>query len=302
MNARNHAEEPRPQVTVVGAGTMGAAMARRLLGAGMDVGVWARHPSSTMPLVALGATTYESVADAVAEAGVVITMLPTAEAISDVMFDGGALRAMAPESIWVQMATIGVEATEGLASRSLDERPDVAFVDAPVSGSREPAENGMLLILASGPERARKTLDAVFGVLGRDTLWLGAAGAGSRMKLVLNTWLAFQTEGAAESAALAERLGVPTTALFAALRDNPLASPYALAKLTRMVEQDFSADFALDWALKDLDLVAADAGGEIAPVAGAIADRWRGLVRNGSSGLDVSAARQGLGEAAPAVH
>jgi 3-hydroxyisobutyrate dehydrogenase len=164
-----------------------------------------------------------------------------------------------------------------------------------MSGSRDPAEKGQLLILASGPQRVAQLLQPVFGVLGRATLWLGPAGTGSAMKLVLNTWLAFQTEGAAEAAALAERLGLPTTALFAALRDNPLASPYALGKLARMVEQDYHADFALDWALKDLDLVASAAGGGITPIAADIADRWRGLVREGSSGLDVSAARQGLG-------
>jgi 3-hydroxyisobutyrate dehydrogenase-like beta-hydroxyacid dehydrogenase len=115
------------------------------------------------------------------------------------------------------------------------------------------------------------------------------------MKLVLNTWLAFQTEGAAESAALAEHLGVSTPTLFAALRNNPLASPYALSKLARMIDQDYQADFSLDWALKDLDLVASAAGPEVAPVAAAIADRWRALVHEGASGLDVSAARRGLG-------
>jgi len=101
---------------------------------------------------------------------------------------------------------------------------------------------------------------------------------------------------AAEAAALAERLGVSTTALFAALRDNPLASPYALNKLCRMVEEDYHADFSLDWARKDLDLAASAGGAGVAPVAGTIAERWRGLVDAGSSGLDVSAARQGLGD------
>jgi 3-hydroxyisobutyrate dehydrogenase len=253
-----------------------------------------------MPLVDLGATAYEKAADAVLDADVVITMLPTAEATADVMFGGLALRAMPATSIWVQMATIGVEATERLVTETLTRRPGVTFVDAPVSGSRDPAEAGQLLILASGPQRVARTLQPVFDVLGRSTLWLGRAGAGSRMKLVLNTWLAFQTEGAAEAAALAERLGVPTPSLFDALRDNPLATPYARSKLTRMVEQDYHADFALDWALKDLDLVAADAGAGVAPVASAIADRWRGLLRDGSSGLDVSAARNGLGRVEPA--
>jgi 3-hydroxyisobutyrate dehydrogenase len=174
-------------------------------------------------------------------------------------------------------------------------RPDVVFVDAPVSGSKVPAESGQLLILASGPETtAAEALEPVFGALGRATLWLGPAGAGSRIKLILNTWLAFQTEGAAEAAALAEHLGVPTTALLAALQGNPLASGYALAKLTKMVEGDFRPEFSLEWALKDLDLVASDVGTGVAPVAAALADRWRGLVRSGSGDLDVSAAGKGL--------
>ena len=226
-------------------------------------------------------------------------MLPTAEATPQVMFEGSALSEMEPDAIWVQMATIGVGATERLATEIATRRADVIFVDAPVSGSREPEENGQLLILASGPEGAATSLEHVFDILGRATLWLGEAGAGSRMKLVLNTWLAFQTEGAAEAAALAERLGVPAPALFEALGGNPLASPYALAKLSRMVDQDYHADFALDCALKDLDLVASHAGTESTPVAAAIAERWRDLVRGGSSGLDVSAARLGLGKASP---
>jgi len=296
MSDSTRRTEQMPKVAVIGTGTMGSAMAQRLIGAGMDVGVWARHRSSTTELVDRGATAFESAADAVKQADVVITMLPTADATEEVMFTGNGLSAMRQGSVWVQMATIGVGRTEGLAERTRTHRPDIVFVDAPVSGSRAPAESGQLLILASGPDAAATTLGPVFGVLGRATLWLGPAGTGSRMKLVLNTWLAFQTEGAAESAALAANLGVPTQALFTALRDNPLASPYALSKLTKMVDNDFHADFALDWALKDLDLVASDAAPGVAPIAAAIADRWRGLVQDGSSGLDVSAARRGLGQ------
>jgi 3-hydroxyisobutyrate dehydrogenase len=138
----------------------------------------------------------------------------------------------------------------------------------------------------------------VFAALARATLWLGPAGAGSALKLVLNTWLAFQAEGAAEAASLAERVGVPASALFAALGDSPLASPYALGKLSRMVERDYHPDFSLDLALKDLDLAAAAAGTGVVPIASAIADRWREVIHNGSSGLDVSAARNGLGPVA----
>jgi 3-hydroxyisobutyrate dehydrogenase len=288
--------EALPRVAMIGSGTMGAAMALRLLGAGMQVDVWSRHATSTHPLVSAGATGYDEAAGAVKSADIVITMLPTADITTDVMVGGHVLGAMPPESIWVQMATIGAEATERLATETARLRPDVTFVDAPVSGSRGPAEEGHLLILASGPPIAAELLQPVFAVLGRATLWLGGAGAGSRMKLVLNTWLAFQVEGAAEVAALATHLGVPAAGLMDALRGNPLASPYALGKLAKMLEEDDHPDFALDLALKDLDLATAEAGASVVPLAVAIADRWRDLVRNGSSGLDVSAARIGLGQ------
>jgi 3-hydroxyisobutyrate dehydrogenase len=117
------------------------------------------------------------------------------------------------------------------------------------------------------------------------------------MKLVLNTWLAFQVEGAAEVAALAARLGVEAPGLMDALRGNPLASPYALGKLAKMLEKDDRADFSIDLALKDLDLATSESGDTVLPIAAAIAERWRGLVRSGSSGLDVSAARRGLASA-----
>jgi 3-hydroxyisobutyrate dehydrogenase len=275
-------------------------MAMRLLGAGMKVDVWSRHAASTTPLVGAGAVAHDEASDGVKQADVVITMLPTAEITSDVMIGGEVLRAMPAKSIWVQMATIGATATERLFTETRTSRPDVAFVDAPVSGSREPAQQGQLLILASGPPGASELLEPVFEVLGRATLWLGPAGAGSRMKLVLNTWLAFQVEGAAEVAALAGHLGVDPPGLMDALRGNPLASPYALVKLAKMFEQDDHADFSLDLALKDLDLATSEAGAGVAPLAATIAERWRGLVRNGSSGLDVSAARKGLGPEAPA--
>ena len=292
---QNSENTARPRVAVIGAGTMGGAMASRLLASGLGVAGWARHPESTAGLLELGATGHSSAADAVAEADVVLTTLPTLEATRSVMFDASVLDAMRPGTTWAQMATIGVAATEQLYGETVSRRPDVIFVDAPVSGSRQPAESGQLLILASGAEPTTGFLEPVFAALGKATLWLGPVGAGSRMKLVMNTWLAFQTEGAAESAALAERLDIDPAFLFEALRDSPMASPYAVAKLTKMVREDYGADFALDWALKDLDLVASDGGAEAAPVAMVIAERWRQLVADGASGLDVSAARRGLG-------
>jgi 3-hydroxyisobutyrate dehydrogenase len=292
-----------PRVAVIGAGTMGGAMATRLLMAHFDVDVWSHHQASTSHLVDLGATSYAEVNEAVAKADVVVTVLPSADVTVEVMFDAKGLESMRDGAVWVQMATIGAVATQNIAERVGALRADVAFIDAPVSGSRGPAESGQLLILASGDQRRAPLLESVFEVVGKRTMWLGPVGAGSRMKLILNTWLAFQIEGAAEAAALATRLNTDPQMLLEALHDSPLASPYAVAKLQKIISEDFRADFSLDWALKDLELVGTDAGVDVAPIGAVIAQRWRHLVQSGASGLDVSAAALGLGQTArQAIH
>jgi 3-hydroxyisobutyrate dehydrogenase len=217
------------------------------------------------------------------------------------MLRQGTLDHLRPGAVWAQMGTIGLEATEQLAAEVIRRRPGIAFVDAPVSGSREPARSGRLLILASGPDQARSTLTPVFGALGQRTLWLGAAGTGSRLKLVLNTWLAFEIEAVAEVSALADGLGISGSALVDAVSGGPLASTTAMAKLARMESGDYSPDFSLEWALKDLDLATTSAGTTVIPVAGTIAERWRRLVSQGYGRLDISAARLGLDASRPHV-
>jgi 3-hydroxyisobutyrate dehydrogenase len=296
------AAEPGPRsVAVIGTGTMGAAIARRLLSTGMSVAVWDRSPQSTVALAELGATAFDDPRDAVAVASVVLTLLPTADAVTEVMIGRGVVDALAWQAVWAQMGTVGVEAIEDLDARVRERRPDVLFVDAPVSGSRGPAESGELLVLASGPEGAPPRLRPVFDAIGRATMWLGTAGTGSRMKLVLNTWLAFEVEAAAESAALATRLGIDPRLLADALDGNPVASPLAAAKLSKIQSAGYRADFSLEWALKDLELMRESVGSRYAPIALAIADRWQLLVDRGFGHLDVSAARLGLGEELPAA-
>ena len=283
-----------PTVAVIGTGTMGSAITRRLIQRGFAVDVWNRSPRSAVALAELGASAFVHAADAVADAPVVLTLLPTAEAVNEVMLGAGLLDALRPGSVWVQMGTIGAEPTEQLDAAVQARRPDVLFVDAPVSGSRQPAESGQLLILASGPDPVRATVRPVFDAIGRRTLWVGPAGTGSRLKLVLNTWLAFEVEAAAEAAAVASALGIAPGVLADAVNGNPVASPLATAKLAKIETADDEPDFPFAWALKDLDLMRAAVDTGHAPVAAAIADRWRGLVEGGLGALDVSAARHGL--------
>jgi 3-hydroxyisobutyrate dehydrogenase len=291
------AEEYAPgagRVAVLGLGTMGAGMARSLLRAGLPVDVWNRTPERAAVLAEAGAVAHTDPASAVAHAGVVITMLSDAAAVRAVALDAGMLAAMAPGAVWAQMATIGVAGTGELAAIAAAQRPDVMFVDAPVSGTRAPAEAGELLILASGPEAARPLLEPAFGAVGQATRWLGEAGAGSRLKLVTNTWLMFLIEGAAEVMALADTVGVDRSEVLNLLGTGRMASPVAAGKARKMDSGDDSPDFALEWAVKDMGLALDAAPGRSLDVLAALRDRWQRLVDQGLGGRDTSAARHGL--------
>jgi 3-hydroxyisobutyrate dehydrogenase len=281
------------RTAVLGTGIMGSAMARNLAAAGLRTTVWDRSPGATAPLAQAGALVAASPGEAVRDADVVITMLPTAEVAGAVMFDGGAAQGLADGAVWAQMGTIGLAATADFGRRLAELRPGAMFVDAPVSGSKGPAQAGQLLILASGPPAAAAVLDPVFSVLGRRTVWLGEAGQGSAMKLAVNAYMSILIEGVAEAMELAGRLGIDAARLAECIEGGPLDAPIADAKLHKMQAGDFAPEFPLAWALKDVDLATA-AAGEL-PLLDALSRQWHAAVDAGHGREDVSAARLALG-------
>jgi 3-hydroxyisobutyrate dehydrogenase len=297
MTSDPHAAPERGTIAVLGTGIMGSAMVRNLVAAGLRTTVWDRSPEATAPLAAAGAVAAASVPGAIRDARVVITMLPDADAVESVMFADGP-PPFAPRAVWAQMGTIGVTATSGLASRLGRARPDVMFVDAPVSGSKGPAEAGQLLILASGPAAAEPVMAPAFAAIGRKTVWLGAVGQGSRMKLVVNSYLSFLIEGVAEALELGQRLGIDPAALDAVLEGGPLDAPLADAKLHKIASGDFTPEFPLEWALKDVDLAIAAGHGASLPMLAALSRQWHSAVEAGYGRNDVSAASLALGEPA----
>jgi 3-hydroxyisobutyrate dehydrogenase len=253
--------------------------------------VWDQSPSATGTLADAGAVVAASARDAVCDAGVVITMLPTADVVESVIFDGGVADAFADGCVWVQMGTIGVEATLRVRDRLAAIRPGVMFVDAPVSGSKGPAEQGQLLILAAGPAAAADAVAPVFDAIGRKTVWLGEAGKGSQVKLVVNAYMSILIEGMAETMELADRLGIGHQQLADVIEGGPLDSPIARAKFHKMDERDFAAEFPLEWALKDVDLAIGAARGTTPPLLAALSHQWHTAVAAGHGRQDVSAAR-----------
>jgi 3-hydroxyisobutyrate dehydrogenase len=275
-------------VALLGTGIMGSAMARSMLRAGLTVRVWNRTPDSTRPLVEAGARAAGDPAGAVRDADVVLTMLTDARAVLDVM--DAAAPGLSAGQIWAQVSTVGVRGQDRLAGWAREH--DLVFVDAPVQGTRQPAEAGQLMVLASGPDEAREPLRPVFEAIGGDVRWVGPAGAGSRLKMATNSYLLTLTNGAAEALALTEGLGLDPRLLLDTLRSGPLDSPYLQMKGSAMVDRAFSpASFAAGNAAKDAGLVleAADEAGLRLDVARAGAERYRRAVDLGHGEEDLAA-------------
>ena len=278
----------REPVAVLGIGSMGHGMAASALRAGIPTIVWNRRMEATRDLAELGAQVAGTAAEAVRQAAIVVTMVTDADAVLSIARDQGMLAALAPGAIWAQMSTIGVAGIDRVAAMAGVERPDVMLLDAPVSGSKDPAERGQLTIFASGPGEARERVAPLFDALGQRTIWVGETGAGTRLKLVNNTWLAFATEAVAVSVALGRRLGLETETVVDALGGSPLVSPWQAAKLQRIADGEFAAQFALALALKDVRLAMQAAGEDQFAALACLADEWQQAVDQGLGGQDLT--------------
>jgi 3-hydroxyisobutyrate dehydrogenase len=232
-------------------GTMGLGMAPHLARAGFEVHAWNRTPEKAQPLERDGITLADSPAEAATGAEVVITMLSAEDAVLEAI--DGVLERLASSALWIQMSTIGISGFERCAE--VAQAAGVALVDAPVLGTKQPAEKGELIVLASGPSDAQERCAPIFEAVGKRTLWLGEAGAGSRLKVVTNSWIVALVEGLAETIALAEGIGVDPAKFLDAIDGGPLDSAYAQMKGRAMIDRSFDPAFKLSLATKDAGLV-----------------------------------------------
>lgn len=278
-----------PTVALLGTGIMGAGMGHNILAVGLGLRVWNRSPDRARPLADAGAVAAADPAEAVRGADVIVTMLGDGHHVLAVMEQAaGGLR---DGQVWAQMTTVGVDQHDLLA---LADRHGLLLVDAPVVGTRQPAEQGQLLVLAAGPPAARVVVEPVFDAVGRATRWLGddaAGAAASRLKLVVNSWVLAVTAAAAESVALARGIGVDPQDFLDTVSGGPLDLPYLQAKAAAILAEDWTPSFSVDNAAKDADLiVAAGAGAGVAlDVAAAAAARLHRASAAGHGGDDMAA-------------
>ncbi len=286
-------ETPSLTVAVLGTGIMGAAMARNLARSGHTVRVWNRTRAKAEPLAIEGGIMLaDTPADAVRDADVVLTMLYDGDAVREVVREAApALRAGAA---WVQSTTAGVDAIAELGS--LAEELGLVFFDAPVLGTRQPAEAGQLLVLAAGPAEHRAAVVPVLDAVGARTVWTGeegGAGSATRLKLVANSWVLAVTNATGEVLALAQALGVEPQNFFDAIEGGPLDMGYLRAKAGLILNDGLTpASFAVSTAAKDARLIveAGERNGVRLDVAAASAERFRRAAEQGHGDEDMAAA------------
>lgn len=270
---------------------MGAGMGHNILAAGLPLRVWNRSAGKARPLVDAGASAAQDPADAVRGADVVVTMLGDADDVRAVMEQ--AADGLARGQVWLQTTTVGVEPLTGLLP--IARQHGLTFLDAPVLGTRQPAETGALTLFVAGDPDARATVDPVLDAVGRRTVWVADTADGaaaSRLKIVANSWVLAVTAATGETISLAQGLGVDPQAFLDAVAGGPLDLPYLQAKAKVILDDDYAPNFTVDNAAKDAGLIvdAGEGAGLTLDVAAAVRERMRRASRRGHGGDDMAAA------------
>lgn len=287
-----------PRIGFIGLGIMGRAMAMSLVKAGFKVSVYNRTRRRTMEFADIGCEVASTPRALAKMSDTVITMVSDQTALEAVM-EGpeGVFSAFSGGGTLVNMCTISPAYTAALAKKCFI--AGVVFLDCPVSGSKGAAENGQLVILAGGEKSAVGKFSPVLKAMGRAVVYAGPAPAGTALKLCVNLIVAQLTTALAESAALAQALGIAPELIFETLSLNPaLNCGYFDLKKDNILKKDFPPAFPLKHMLKDARLMLAEAAGKklSLPVTAAVESLLEKSYNSGYGDKDLSVVLRNLTE------
>jgi 3-hydroxyisobutyrate dehydrogenase-like beta-hydroxyacid dehydrogenase len=283
------------KIGFIGLGIMGEPMAANILKAGHALMVYNRTPEKTDILADKGALTASTPAELAAWADIIILMLTGPEAIDAVLYSENGILSVNPAGkTLVNMSTVSPEYTTNIA-RCLTPG-DITLIDAPVSGSKKPATDGTLIILAGGPRQAVSALEPLLLTMGRKVVYCGEAGQGSAMKMTVNLLLGVMIAGLAETVNLARRLHLDMDLVLDTILAGPLGCPIFNLKKDMLRQDDFPVQFPLKHMTKDLRFVlqTADAAGAAVPATHAAFQLYRQGVGLGNGDLDFAAVQKSL--------
>ena len=279
------------KIGFIGLGIMGAGMVGNLLKNRVDVVVHNRTPEKGEPLVARGAKWGEKPGDVAGD--IVFTMLAHPDAVTSMALgENGFLSQMEPGTVWVDCSTVHPRFSKEMASEAAE--GNIAFIDAPVTGTKPQAENAQLVFYAGGSADSIASCKPYFDMMGRKVIHVGEQGMGSSIKVVINSILAAAIAVFSESVALGRALGLSQEMLFETLIGGPVTAPFIANKRDKMTNGNYSAQFPLQWMYKDLLMMLEAAGdtGVSAPLATAARDVYQAAIHEGFGDMDFSAIYQ----------
>ncbi len=242
-------------VTFIGMGVMGSAMANNLLNNDVKLTIWNRTKEKAEPLINKGAVYKGSAHEAVEDADIVFSMLTDPEAVEEVaLSETGFLQSMKPGALWVDSSTVNPSFSK--KANQLAMKEEIRFVDAPVAGSKGPAQQGELVFLVGGEKQDVEEAAPYFDYMGKKHIHVGPNSQGTSFKMVVNLMLASNMAAFAEGMILGERLGLSKDFLLDTLPGMPVSAPFLQMKAGKVKEDNYEEEFALKNMHKDLHLAA----------------------------------------------
>jgi 3-hydroxyisobutyrate dehydrogenase-like beta-hydroxyacid dehydrogenase len=286
------------KIGFIGLGIMGSRMAANLQKKGHDLVVYNRTKQKADALTAAGAVWAPTPADVARQVTVIITMLSKPDAVAETALIGkyGFLNHLAAGSLWIDCSTVNPSFSQLMASEAKQRK--VRFLDAPVAGSKGPAEQAQLVFFVGGEkadvDEARPLLEA----MGKAVSPIGGHGMGTAMKMVNNLVVAQAMVAFSEAIVLGESLGIPKDLMFNTLLSSPVAAPFLSMKRGKLESGNFEAEFPLQWMHKDMQLVAETAyeAGVAMPATNTVKEIYALAVRKGLGEQDFSAVYKLLSE------
>lgn len=249
----------------MGLGIMGSAMAANILKAGYPLTVYNRTADKAEPLARQGAKVAASPKALAQESDIIITMVTGPEAIYELLFGPeGAAAAFGPEQVFINMSSVSPSFTLELGKELAPTA--IRLVDAPVSGTKKPAEDAQLVILASGNKQRVQDLEPLFLTMGKKVIYCGKTGQGSMMKMFINLLLGLMMEGFAEALNFGRLGGLDLEAMLEVVASGAMNAPMFQVKASNIKEKNYPAAFPLKHLAKDAKFVVDTAYETGAPV------------------------------------
>ena len=278
------------KVSFIGLGIMGHNMAMNLIKNNYDLTVHNRTKSKAEPLIKAGAKWADTPADAAKDADILFTMLGDPAAVRETALDeNGFLSSLKKNSIWVDCSTVNPSFSKEMNGKAKEN--GIRFMDAPVSGTRTPAEKGELVFYVGGEEKDLKEVEPLLNVMGKAIHHMGAAGMGTSIKMVVNLMLGVNMAAFSEAINLGQKLGLQKEKLFEIMIGGIAVPPFMSYKRSKMETDKYEPDFPLRWMLKDLtlDQKTADEFKVNMSLAKAASEIYSEAINKGMGDLDFSA-------------